>query len=479
LGLGAACGEPPVAPAVPAGLVLTASDTIRAAGGTLTFTATAVDSGGQPVADVPILWGVSDTTRGRITATGRFTAGPDSGRVYVRATAGFTSVRDSVAVAVKQPGTVRWSWAASDVGGFMPNLGGPALATDGTVYVLVWNARATDFYPGTLVALDPGGVLRWSLPLDAVAGSTGPVVVPGSNRIWVVGEGVYLVSPGGQVLWDTTSDPEAAPDFLSGAATDNVLIAAQGKYLVAYDATTQAVRWQSQEAPLISWLVPPTITATGDVLAKLTDDTLFQFAGTDGGIVRFFLDPDTALDKRVFGVGTVPVGGRYYLPTTKRLSAYDANGPLLWLSEDTGRGVSEPAVGSDGSLYVQTRIHGLWALNPDGSPRWERPEVQPWSSAQGGVALAAGGIIYAGGTDAFYAFDLSGTLLWRFVADTALDGDGFPLGRFPGSPAIGPDGTVYTFTSTHMYAFWASAPPEPNSPWPMWRHDAQRTGWAR
>jgi hypothetical protein len=141
--------------------------------------------------------------------------------------------------------------------------------------------------------------------------------------------------------------------------------------------------------------------------------------------------------------------------------------------------VSEPAVGSDGSLYVQTRIHGLWALNPDGSPRWERPEVQPWSSAQGGVALAAGGILYAGGTDAFYAFDLSGTLLWRFVADTALDGDGFPLGRFPGSPAIGPDGTVYTFTSTHMYAFWASAPPEPNSPWPMWRHDAQRTGWAR
>lgn len=69
--------------------------------------------------------------------------------------------------------------------------------------------------------------------------------------------------------------------------------------------------------------------------------------------------------------------------------------------------------------------------------------------------------------------DTAGATLWTHVADSAGVAQ-----AFEGAPAIAPDGTVYTWTSTHLYAFWGSAPPEPDSPWPMWRHDAQRTGWA-
>ena len=65
-------------------------------------------------------------------------------------------------------------------------------------------------------------------------------------------------------------------------------------------------------------------------------------------------------------------------------------------------------------------------------------------------------------------------MLWTYTADSAGVAQ-----AFVGSPAIAPDGTVYTFTGTHVYAFWGARPPEPDSPWPMWRHDAQRTGWAR
>jgi hypothetical protein len=88
--------------------------------------------------------------------------------------------------------------------------------------------------------------------------------------------------------------------------------------------------------------------------------------------------------------------------------------------------------------------------------------------------LARGGTIYAAGQAGFYAYDTAGALLWSDMVDSAGTWQ-----AFEGAPAIAPDGTVYTFTSTHLYAFWAAAPPEPNSPWPMWRHDAQRTGWAR
>jgi hypothetical protein len=462
-----------VAPAVPAALVLTASDTIRAAGGTLTLSAAAIDSQGAPVTGVPIAWSVSDPGRGQITAQGLFTAGPDSGRVYVRAAVDSTGgVADSVAVRVMRPGTVRWTWAASEVGGYMPLLGGPALAPDGTVYVLVSNAGQPN-YPGTLVALTPGGDVQWALPLLQVEGSTGPVVVPVSGNIWVVGSTAYLVSPSGTITWDTVG-PEA-PIYFSGAASADRLVAAQGLYVNVYDAATHAFRWRTQEAPLVSWLVPPTITAGGDVLAKLTDDTLFQFAGTDGGIVRFFLNPDTGVDRRVFGRGTVPVGNRYYLPMRSLFAALDPGGPLLWLAGDVENGVTEPVIGPDGTIFVLTSRRGLWALNPDGSSRWTRLEIQPrWPWWLGGLALGSGGVLYVPGLEGFYAYDVDGNRVWEHVVDSAGASQ-----AFVGSPAIAPDGTVYTFTSTHLYAFWASAPPEPNSPWPMWRHDAQRTGWAR
>ena len=185
----------------------------------------------------------------------------------------------------------------------------------------------------------------------------------------------------------------------------------------------------------------------------------------------------------MFGAGTVPVGARFYLPTCERLSAFDSAGPLLWLTDWTGRGMTEPAVSPDGTLYVQNRRWGLQTLNPSGTTRWYQRHVLPdgntWSESPrwtwyGGPALGRGGIVYAAGRGAFYAYDAAGTLLWSYTADSAGTWQ-----SFTGAPAIGPDGTVYTFTGTDLYAFWGPAPPEPNSPWPMWRHDAQRTGWAR
>jgi outer membrane protein assembly factor BamB len=472
-----ACGEPPVEPPPEpeaVGLVVTASDTMQVTGATLTFSAVAVDSAGTPMADVPIAWSVGDPQRGRITAAGVFTGGPDSGRVYVRAVVEDPALAESVAVQVVAAGTVKWIWAAADAGREMPPLGGPALAQDGTVYVLV-NRDGWPDYPGAVVALTPRGEVMWTAPLDQVENCTGVVVIPGSERLWVVGKRAYLLAPTGQVLWDTLPYTEPLPDFKSGAATTSLLVAVIGERPIVFRAADHSFLWEGPYAPLISWLVPPTITADGErILVKRTRDTLFVFAAADGTVLRRFLDPDTAVDKRVYGRGTVPVGDRYYLPTQGRLAAYDTAGPLVWLTEDTGNGVTEPAVGPDGMLYVQARAWGLGALGADGTLHWREGRIQPRWPWLGGAALAAGGVVYAAGIDAFWAISTAGTVLWSHQADST----GAPQ-AFIGSPAIAPDGTVYTFTSTHVYAFWGSAPPEPNSPWPMFRHDAQRTGWAR
>lgn len=162
--------------------------------------------------------------------------------------------------------------------------------------------------------------------------------------------------------------------------------------------------------------------------------------------------------------------------------AYDTAGPLLWMAEKADVGTPEPVVRPDGVLYVQNTRWGLQAINPEGTTRWKKCTLlsnyhcaeEPYWNWYGGAALAAGGILYGAGWDRFFAYDTAGTALWHYQSDSA----GVPQ-AFIGAPAIGPDGIVYTFTATHVYAFWASAPPEPNSPWPMWRHDAQRTGWVR
>jgi hypothetical protein len=94
----------------------------------------------------------------------------------------------------------------------------------------------------------------------------------------------------------------------------------------------------------------------------------------------------------------------------------------------------------------------------------------------GGPALNQGGQIICTANQGVFAFSTTGLLRWSFQTTE----DAFPTVpvAFTGAPAIGPDGTIYTWTAKRVYALWGRYPPEPASPWPMWRHDAQRTGRA-
>jgi outer membrane protein assembly factor BamB len=457
---------------------LAAADTITVVPRTIPFAASVTDSAGLVLPDAHLVWTVSDPGRGRVDAVGTFTAGPDTGRVWVQvAVLGHALPRDSAAVRVVAPGTVKWTWAAAEAGGAMPIFGGPALGADGTVYVIVETNTSADL--ARLVALDSNGRERWRAELTGVELNY-PLVTPAGD-VLVAGPRVHLLGADGTPRWQVLSDASNSAPHSAAATLDRVVVT-QGRYTTAFRLSDADTLWQSALSPLGAWLVPPTIVGTDLVYAKLADDSLYALRLTDGEVVRAFEDPDSLLDKRVFGVGTVPLGGRLYLPTASRLAAFDPAGPLLWLTDEHSRGTTEPAVGPDGTLYGQNRRWGVEALNPDGSTKWYRRTlgaVGNWKEAPrwswyGGPALAEGSIVYAAGREAFFAYTTDGALLWTQVVDSA----GQPQ-AFVGAPAIAQDGTVYTFTSTHLYAFWGPSPPEPNSPWPMWRRDAQRTGWVR
>jgi hypothetical protein len=105
-----------------------------------------------------------------------------------------------------------------------------------------------------------------------------------------------------------------------------------------------------------------------------------------------------------------------------------AAGVKIWEFETGGWGESSPAIGSDGTVYVGSDDHKLYALNGK-----------------------------------------SGVKLWEFETGDAVDS----------SPAIGSDGTVYVGSwDNKLYAIKTDSKGLAKSPWPMRGQNAQHTGRA-
>jgi outer membrane protein assembly factor BamB len=154
-------------------------------------------------------------------------------------------------------------------------------------------------------------------------------------------------------------------------------------------------------------------------------------------------------------------------------SAAANKGTLKWrftfskakLAEVLSDLASEPVVGSDGTIYaasieVRHSTHPfsghLFALNPDGTLKWQFDTADFLSAGQNGEtspAIGANGTIYVGGreinSDIFkreeggdsnslgflYAINPSGSLKWKFATGKKAD--------FSTSPVIGSDGVIY------------------------------------
>jgi outer membrane protein assembly factor BamB len=258
-----------------------------------------------------------------------------------------------------------------------------------------------------------------------------------------------------------------------------------GYDLFALRAADGDTLWVGPRANDCGWLLPPSVSADGrTAYIKNTADSLYAFDAA-AGAVRWGA-PDPSPYAITYGRGAAVAGARLIVPSFDRLQELDSTGVEIGLGPTKGAGVSEPAIGANGVLYaVRMNPPGTIALDPINTPRWTREPQARWTW-YGGPALAAGGTLYIAGNDGFYALQLSdtgATVRWRYPPDPA---DSLV---FVGAPLIGPDGTVYTFTSCdfgresqpcsdELIAFWEDKPVDPDSPWPMWRHDARRSGQA-
>lgn len=112
---------------------------------------------------------------------------------------------------------------------------------------------------------------------------------------------------------------------------------------------------------------------------------------------------------------------------------------------------ANPVVGADGTVYIGSSDHRLYAINPDGTTEWTfETGGELWFSP----ALAADGTVYVaarmgerGDQGSLYALSPDGTLLWEY-----------DVGNQCGPVTVAPDSTVYVSAGAGDGTLTAVAP---------------------
>jgi outer membrane protein assembly factor BamB len=147
-------------------------------------------------------------------------------------------------------------------------------------------------------------------------------------------------------------------------------------------------------------------------------------------------------DDRIQSSPAIGADGTLYIGSFDHcLYAIDPQGNFRWRKETGSRISSSPAVGPDGTVYFGSQDSSLYAVNPDGTLKWSG---KTGGAIQSSPATAADGTVYVGSDDSgLYAFDTNGALKWSYSTG----------GTVRSSPAVAEDGTVYVGSNDHhLYA---------------------------
>gem|GEM_PF-3003443 len=122
--------------------------------------------------------------------------------------------------------------------------------------------------------------------------------------------------------------------------------------------------------------------------------------------------------------------GTIYVSSWSYLHAVSPEGEELWRCT-LFPGDSSPTIGPDGTIFVTGQDRSVFAVNPDGSLKWET-KLNCRVSSFASPAIGSDGTLYIG-ADSLYAIDQEGTTLWSSdIAGGAIS-----------SPAISQSGTIY------------------------------------
>ncbi len=370
--------------------------------------------------------------------------------------------------------TSRFKWSNTYQLGLVGDAGAMlALADDGKIYAGFAGAydqpdcsKAVTLDPligRCLYAIAPDGTLLWTYQFrHSFWDHSSALTIAPDGRVFAADYFgfVYALSPSGTLLWD---------DSLMGRHN-------HGRFALSPDGALYGggrggdhslIRIDPNNGALI-WSMPgpggyssgPTILPDGRLAMEW--GSIQQIVSESGVVVR-----DDAIQYGFAGghyMTAMDANAVSYYPSAGgTLSAVTPDGVLLWQLE-LGWRLGEPVIGADGTLYA---VGGstAYGIAPDGTINWTTQlEGRSWIPR---LAVLADGTIWA-------ALDRN---LWRLTAATGEVVDVIKFTTKIQSPlAVANDGTVYLITDDNrMFAVKHDAPLDPQSPWPIWRHDNRRT----
>ncbi|MBI4864805.1 MAG: SUMF1/EgtB/PvdO family nonheme iron enzyme [Candidatus Riflebacteria bacterium] len=344
------------------------------------------------------------------------------------------------------PVTKKWEFSTRGV-----VEGSPAIGADGTIYIGSWD--------GSLYALNPDGTKRWEFVTGSAVQGSPSVSADGTVYIGSDDHMLYAINPAdGSKKWEfaTGSYVWGAP-AIGADGTVYIGSSYEGR-VYALDPVRGTRKWEFSTGSFV--LDSPSLGADGTVYVGSYDN------GTGGSL--YALNPSdgskkwqVAVDYSSSSPGTGADGTIY----VGKLALDPTDGSTKW--QAAGYPHPSPAIGADGTIY-SGGSDGIYSLDAtDGANRWRFTSYNVYSTP----AVAADGTIYVGSCNdkKLYALNPDGTKKWELTT-------GAPVNS---SPAIGADGTVYVGNDDgRVYAITSSSGGLVSSPWPKFHHDARNTGRA-
>lgn len=364
--------------------------------------------------------------------------------------------------AENSPQWVRFLLALAPAGGTLiwktsvgPTDSSPTLGADGTIYLF---GADQSFY-----ALSSDGQVRWTFRAGGpILSASAAIAKDGTIYFGAEDGNLYALTPDGKEKWRFIGDlpirssPAIGPDGAIYIGSGSQASEDAKVYALQPNGTLKGRPFDTEGGVVSS----PAI-ATSSVLYVGALDRRVYAINLDGFYRQWrFRGGDSVSSSPAIGAdGTIYIGS-----LDGYLYALAPDGKEKWRFQTNDGIVSSPAIGPDGTIYIGSLDHYLYAVKPDGQEKWRFQTEGPVHSSP---AVAADGVVYIGSDDGnLYAVNPDGKLHWSFKTD----------GEVRSSPVILGDGTIYIASRDGMlYAIRGEAGPA-NSPWPMFRHNAQRTG---
>jgi outer membrane protein assembly factor BamB len=323
----------------------------------------------------------------------------------------------------------------------------PAIAANGTLYQPTFN--------GTLLSITPGGQTNWQFKAGLEIDSSPAIGADGTIYFGSRDRKFYAVTQDGRLKW--TFETGAWNDSSPAIGDDGTIYFGSWNKLFYALNPNGSLKWKFQTDGIID--SSPAIGTDGSIyfgshdkkFYALTPDSKLKWSFSTGG--QIISSPAIA------GNGVI-----YFTSTDGNLYALKPDGSEFWHLLTGGASPSSPVLGSDGTIYLGANQFAL-AVSADGKKLWQQDLYARW--VEGAPAVTDSMIYFIPRYPRVTAVTTNGTVAWADLL----------YWEATSAPTISKNGIIYVPCIGYLVAIApTNAAPPANSPWPMFRANAQHTG---